>query len=135
MTGYNSSHFRHHCGQRGCYIKQLPNWDDLISCFPRGIRPTDVDGLVEINRNFLFLEEKSAGAGLLEGQRRTLRNLSQVEGITTVCFRPLRDAPATDLEVLIFSQAVPDGWQRRSRTWLKDWLRDWAANADLRGAA
>jgi hypothetical protein len=129
VTGYRSQHFRWNCELRGCYYEQLPDWDDLIECFPRSIRPTDVDGLVEINGNALFLEEKGPGVSLHEGQRKALRNLSRRPGITTVFMRPLV-REVSDLQCLVLGQGPADGWQPRSRDEFKQWLRDWAEQAD-----
>ena len=129
MTGYNSSFFRHDCGEaERCYIRHLPNWDDLIEAFPRGIRPTDVDGLVEVGGQLLFMEEKSAGAHLPEGQRRAFLNLARRPGITVLCMRPL--ATATDMECLVLGQGDALGWQPKSRDGLRDWLSAWAEAAD-----
>lgn len=131
MTGYGSSYFRHKCDDGNCYYEQLPNWDDLIACLPRDIRPTDVDGMVEINGHVLFLEEKRPGVMLHEGQRRALWSLSGRDNITTMFFRPRQALqPTTDLECLVFGNGPPQGWQPRSREWLKDWLAEWAAHAD-----
>lgn len=131
MTGYSSSYFRYKCDVDNCYYEQLPNWDDLIACLPRGIRPTDVDGMVEINGHVLFLEEKRAGVAPHEGQRRALWSLSERDNIRTVFFRPRPALQATtDLECLIFGDGPPRGWQPHSREWLKEWLTEWAARAD-----
>jgi hypothetical protein len=128
VTGYRSSYFRHDCaGEAGCYVRTLPSWDDLIECFPRGIRPTDVDGMVEINGHVLFLEQKQAGAHLQEGQRRAFLSLAEHDGVTVVVFRPGR---RSELEVLILDGTPPVGYQPVDRAWLTDWLRGWAQAAD-----
>ena len=132
MTGYRSEHFRHKCGKDGCYIDQLPDWSDLIAeCFPRRIRPTDIDGMVEINGHLLFLEEKGLGVGPDNGQRIALRRLAQRDGITVVLFRPAPPERPWDLEVLIYGEGEPQGWQPRTREQFKDWLRDWCAAAEV----
>lgn len=134
MTGYRSKHFRHSCEGDGCYVEQLPLWDDVIECFPRGIRPTDIDGMVEINGHFLFMEEKRAGAAMHDGQRFALRSLSRLPGVTVLVFRPLLASVevGADMEVLIFRAGkTDDGWQRTTRAWFKEWLRDWSANAEV----
>lgn len=128
MTGYRSSHFRHSCDRDGCYVEQLPLWDDLIDCFPRGIRPTDIDGMVEINGQFLFLEEKRAGAGPDEGQRRALLKLARFESITVVIFRPR--SCDDDLDVLVFGQGPPQGYQRWPRTRFHAWIESWTIAAE-----
>lgn len=127
VTGYASKHFRHSCPANGCYYDSLPCWDDIIEAFPRRIRPTDVDGMVEINDHFLFLEEKRKGVGPDEGQRRAMFALSNLADVTVVFFRP---GQASELEVLIFGEGPPQGWQPRTRLWLTDWLHDWAFQAD-----
>lgn len=127
MTGYRSSFFRHSCRSAGCYVDSLPCWDDLIECFPRKIRPTDVDGFVEINGQFLFLEEKQAGAGPDEGQRIALRRLASLPGVTVAFFRP---GKASDYEVLIFDGEPAQGWRPCSKHQFFAWLRRWAQRAD-----
>lgn len=128
VTGYRSKFFRHACPTNGCYYDQLPCWDGLIAAFPRKIRPTDVDGMVEIGGNFLFLEEKRAGCTPDEGQRKALLRLSRLPGVTVMFFRP---GAMSDYEVLIFGLGEPKGWQPQTRLWLTDWLHDWACQADL----
>lgn len=132
MTGYMCSHFRHDCSHKGCYLGQLPSWDDLLESFPRGIRPTDVDGMVEINGHVLFLEEKSAGVPVGAGQGRALRQLASRPDVTVVVFRP---GVRSDLEVLIFDGSPPVGFQPRSRDWFKDWLHNWSEVADEQKAS
>ena len=128
MTGYRSKFFRHDCAD-GCYVENLPSWDDLIECFPRRIRPTDIDGFVEINDHLLFLEEKCAGRGPDPGQRKALAALATRPRVTTVFFRP---GSASELEVLIFPN--PEGWKPVTRSWFKDWLRAWVTNAERAAA-
>lgn len=132
MTGYRSTFFRHKCASSGCYVDSLPCWDDLIECFPRKIRPTDVDGFVEINGNFLFLEEKQKGAGPDEGQRRAMKLLASLPGVTVAFFRP---GNASDFEVLIFDGTQPQGWRPCTKGQWFAWLRRWAHRADEIGGA
>jgi hypothetical protein len=132
VTGYRSRFFRHSCAVDGCYYDSLPCWDDLIDCLPRpAMRPTDVDGLLEINGRVLFLEEKRRGVSLEVGQRRALQRLAQAPDTTVVCFRPGR---TTDLDVLKFDQANPAGtsWQPTTRAQFLARLRAWAQTADIR---
>lgn len=132
MTGYRSTFFRHKCASAGCYIDGLPCWDELIEAFPRKIRPTDVDGFVEINGRFLFLEEKSRGVGPDEGQRRALLRLASLPGVTVAFFRP---GQADDLEVLLFDGTEAQGWRPCTRSQFHAWLRRWAHQADARAAS
>lgn len=59
-----------------CYLKQLPKWGCIEDCFPGKIAPTDVDGMVEINGNFLFLEWKRPNVILTTGQRIMFERLT-----------------------------------------------------------
>jgi hypothetical protein len=56
LTGYRSSALRHECLRDGCFQDRLPSWDWMAGCFPRGIMPTDLDGVVEINGHVLFID-------------------------------------------------------------------------------
>lgn len=125
MSGYGSSYFRHDCTERGCFLAGQTSWDDLIACFPRGIRPTDVDGMVEINGHHLFLEEKRAGQTLENGQRHALAALARKPRTIVVVFRP---GITSELEVLTMPN--PKGYQPTSRAGLQHLLRSWAAYAD-----
>lgn len=127
VTGYRSQRFRHQCADSGCYIASLPDWGELIKCFPRGIHPTDVDGFVEINGHLLFLEEKQEGRGFdTDGQRLALRALSRLPRVTVIVFRPIGE----DIETLIFAGEYASGWQRRTQPEFLDCLRQWAIRAD-----
>lgn len=126
MSGYKSSFFR---GQAG----PETSWDDLITCFPRSIRPTDIDGMVEIDGRFLFLEEKGKNVGFTNrGQRLAFMRLSGLPGVTVVCFR---EGHLSDLEVLVFRNGragaflgdEPQGFEPCSRDQFKQWLSDWAS--------
>lgn len=133
VTGYASSYYRHKCAVNGCYYESLPNWDDFILAFPRSIRPTDIDGMVEINGHFLFLEEKREGKALDAGQFHAFKALAQ-QPRTTIAF--IRPSSLGDLEVLTWEDGEPSGWQTRDRIWFADWLHMWATRADqacLRG--
>jgi hypothetical protein len=128
VTGYRSKHFRYDC-ETGCYIRQLPDWDDLLDCFPRSIRPTDIDGMVEINGNVLFLEEKGSGIYLPEGQRRALLSLSRRPAVQVLFFRPLNQL-AEGMEYLALAEGRGTKWQRSSRDGIREWLSAWVAFAE-----
>lgn len=127
MTGYRSERFNHNCETDGCYHAQLPAWDDLIESFPPGVYPTDIDGMVELDGHVLFMEQKRAGGSLHGGQRMAFRYLGRLGGVTVVIFRTR--AHDNDLDVLIFDDGTPQGFQRRTREWLCAWLAQWSANA------
>jgi hypothetical protein len=127
MTGYRSLFFRHDCKTQGCQIETLPYWDDFIAAFPRGIRPTDIDAMVEINGHFLFIEQKGAGVSLGNGQRRALAALAAQPNTTVLVMRPVSDTGSI-LEILMFPN--PTGYQTVPRASLINWLTAWARNAE-----
>ena len=52
------------------YVANLWDWGFLDGCFGHTkIRVTDLDGLVERNGHFLFIEAKSSGVGVPRGQQ------------------------------------------------------------------
>lgn len=60
------------------FINGIWDWAVLDGCFgTTRISPTDVDGLVERNGCFLFLEAKPNGGKLPQGQGITLLQLSR----------------------------------------------------------
>jgi hypothetical protein len=89
MTGFRwAGEFRYSCVDRGCYHNSLPDWSWMRGLFPRNIRPTDVDGMVEVNGYFLFIEQKGAHAHFTEGQRLAFRRLAYSPAITVLIIRP-----------------------------------------------
>lgn len=65
------------CDRDGCYKDNcIPDWGWLEGLLPRGCRPTDIDGLVEIDKKFLVLEWKSHDAALLLAQKLTFERLT-----------------------------------------------------------
>lgn len=137
MTGYQSEAFRHDCSTRGCYIAGLPNWGDLFDVFPRGIQPTDVDGLVEINGKFLVLEEKHFDADLSNGQRYAFERLAMLGPVTVFVFRPARPSGlhVKTITARTIATSTHLRWEHISRADFKERLRLWAAYADKRKAA
>lgn len=65
----------------------LTDWSFVNGSFPRGMRPCDVDGMLEINGQFLVLEAKFEGELPLNpdsGQFRMYERLSRLPGFTVV---------------------------------------------------
>lgn len=66
------------------YVDGLWDWGFLDICFaPTKVKVSDVDGIVERNGHILYLEAKSLGKGIPDGQRIMLRSLAQ-HGCTVV---------------------------------------------------
>lgn len=84
MTGFRTGAFRWLCSRDGCYNDNLPSWDWMMGAFPRSIRPTDIDGMVEVNGRFLFIEQKRAGAQIPHGQSLALKRLTAASPLVTV---------------------------------------------------
>ncbi|WP_288337888.1 hypothetical protein [uncultured Gordonia sp.] len=135
MTGYASNLFRHNCSTKGCYYDTLPDWSWMNEVFPRGIMPTDIDGMVEMNSRFLFIEQKQPGVGLKSGgQGVAMRRLSRLPGVTVVLFRPAPGTPG-GYEYLFLVDGKGSGWIQCSIEDFKTWLRLWCDYAQSAPAA
>jgi len=67
------------------YIANLWDWGFLDGCFGHTrIKITDLDGLVERNRHFLFIEAKSPGKEVPLGQRILFDHLIENEANTVL---------------------------------------------------
>lgn len=64
----------------------VTDWGEiLLGCeLPRGIQPSDIDGIIEINDRFLVLEKKRIGEPMLKGQRMLLDRLAHRRGFTVL---------------------------------------------------
>jgi hypothetical protein len=60
------------------------SWEFLNDYLPRGIRVMDIDGMLEINKHFLFLEGKQMGAPVPKGQNMALSRLAKQPRTTVV---------------------------------------------------
>jgi hypothetical protein len=66
------------------FVKSLWNWDILNGCFgDTHIKPSDIDGMVERNGHFLYLETKATNAILRRGQTIAIENRIR-DGVSTV---------------------------------------------------
>ena len=80
QLGINMRNLRWDCEQgENCYIEQiLPNWAVFNECFAgTRIRITDVDGVVERNGKFLFIEVKQNTKTILTGQKILFEKLTE----------------------------------------------------------
>lgn len=60
---------RWNCQRDGCYRDDcVPDWGFLTGCFLRGCVPSDIDGFVELNGFFLYLEKKGSGIPIPRAQ-------------------------------------------------------------------
>lgn len=105
------------------YLNNLIPWDRLNGAFPRGIAPTDVDGMVEASNQFLFFEAKRHGEELKKGQRMALQRLARLSDAITVIV--LHWEPSTNeleefYEILSPNNILGRGWDEL-RKFCKDW--------------
>jgi len=65
------------CEKDGCYKdKCVPDWGWLNGLLPRGCRPTDIDGIVELDGRFLLLELKAFTGTLQNAQKWVFERLT-----------------------------------------------------------
>ncbi len=117
------------CEKHGCYKQKcIPDWGFLQGVFPRGCRPTDIDGVVELDGRFLFLEWKHTGGSLQKAQRRLFQRLTllspdilvvilygDTEALTIGHFQTIYGGKCSDME-----ECTTDAIIERIRTWA--WL-------------
>ncbi len=76
------------------FMARLWDWAILDGCFPGSrIRPTDVDGLVERNGHFLFIEAKGLGVDITTGQEILFRRLSELPKVSVLILWGETDKP------------------------------------------
>lgn len=108
------------------YVAGVWDWAILRGCFGETrIEPTDVDGFVERNGRFLYLEAKQPGVSIPHGQRLTIQAL-QKTGLFTVMviwgptnqpqhiqvFSPTGTSPIMTCDLPLFRRAV-NTWFRQ----------------------
>lgn len=71
---------------RDAYRDAAWDWSVLNGCFGNGIKPSDIDGMVERHGYFLFLEAKPIGGRMSGGQQIALRQLSRKPLVSVVVF-------------------------------------------------
>lgn len=62
------------------------DWEFLNDCFPRGIRPTDLDGFVEECGCGLILEHKRPDQLIPTGQEKSFINICEKNKIVVIVF-------------------------------------------------
>lgn len=78
------------------YLKNVWNWNILSGCFGKTkIMPTDIDGAVERNQQFLFMDAKEPSVVLdpNDGQTKFYLRLAQKPGITVFFVWGHKDQP------------------------------------------
>ena len=112
----------------GCYRRLgQPDLTVLDECFPGRIAMTDVDGLVEINGQFLFLEWKRRG-DVPAGQRIMFERLTKHPEFTILVI--LGDPATMAVERYdVFQGGRRRGWRACDLPELRRRVRTWARRA------
>ena len=112
----------------GCYRRLgQPDLTVLDECFPGRIGMTDVDGLVEINGQFLFIEWKRRG-DVPAGQRIMFERLTKHPEFTIVVI--LGDPSTMAVQRYdVFQGGQRQGWRVCDLPELKRRVRTWARRA------
>jgi hypothetical protein len=105
------------------------HWRRAINVGPRlnrGISPTDIDAIVEINNHFLMAETKDAGTGIKNGQMRTINALMRT-GLFTFIARWGKAPPGDSAYSLnffgkreIFCPPIVETEEKKIASWA-DW--------------
>lgn len=64
---------------KSTYVRNLWNWDFLSEVLPGKIAISDLDGFCEINGQFLYIEAKSPGKQVPQGQVIAFNHLIEAE--------------------------------------------------------
>ena len=124
------SNFKWTCKKQGCYVKEaLPRYDSINHLFPGDVKMSDIDGIVELDGHFLFVEVKPLAKikeGIKEGQRILLDRLSrQPNTISLILW--LEDT--TDMRTVKVGQVFSKGQVFRKQAFdfdgLTDFLNRW----------
>lgn len=99
---------------RDRYMAGIWDWAILDGCFgSTRIKPTDIDGLVERNEHFLFLETKSIGAQIPVGQERAFKALVKVAKATVIVVWGSQNNPVA---YKFYNSQFPDGYMDNNAT-------------------
>lgn len=82
------------------FVRTIWQWTLFNGLAPRGIRPSDSDGKVEVGRRLLVLEGKTGRGDVNAAQRIEQRNLSDVQ--STLVLRGSLDENGEPVEITEF---------------------------------
>ena len=112
----------------GCYRERgQPDLTVLDECFPGRIAMTDVDGLVEINGRFLFIEWKRRG-DVPAGQRIMFERMTRHPEFTVLV---IIGDPATMAvkRYDVFQEGRRRGWRDCDLSLLRRYVKAWATRS------
>jgi hypothetical protein len=89
-----------------CNSDGIFNWDSFTiidgrSCFPRTIKPMDIDLNVEIRYQHIIMESKDEGVPVPDGQMQALLSLLDTSRVTLIC---------------IWGKLSPTSWSVKTRS-------------------
>jgi hypothetical protein len=103
------------------YIRNLWDWGFLEGAFgTSNIGVTDVDGLIEHNGKFLFIEAKSTGAPVPLGQRILFSRLVEDPRFTVVVI--WGDAPDGVQSFAVWGKKAKRGDTDAFKRWVSEWF-------------
>ncbi len=108
-------------------------WDFLIraGCFPRGIKPMDIDGSVEMRGNYLRFETKKPGAEIPEPQRQSLEIERFAKDITvTIIYTRGKTIETMEGFTVVFPPCIGKGDTDYGADRLVQIVKRWAGWAD-----
>lgn len=122
-NGYNP--MRWSCEKQGCFNKKKrPRIEMFAECLPGRIAVGDVDGLVEIEGNFLFLEFKEHSS-IPRGQQILFERLTRLAPSVVLVIEA--DIESMDIFGINYvSNGVIEPQTLMDRNGLKDVIRSWA---------
>lgn len=115
------------------FIEKLWPWDWLNDCFAGKIQPTDIDGSVERNGFFLFLEGKSAGEHLPRGQEIYYKNLTKKLGHGSIVLILWADTPGEPSSYYWISDGIAGKVKQCDRNVIRSLCRKWFDHAESHG--
>lgn len=110
---------------REAYAKCLWDYHFTNGCFPRGIRPTDVDFMVEMSNHFLFGEFEGVDKAQSKGQDLALRRLAARPGSTVFVVVGYPPDSVGEWYVIAGSE-LGSGLSGTGRESFLEFLRKWA---------
>ena len=112
------------------YEESFWDWAFLNECFgDTGIRPTDIDGLIERKGHLLFLETKASGQPIPIGQQRTFNALCAKGSTVLVIWGPKNHAQKAQW----WGYPIQPADNEKVKAWVREWFlwadRDFAPSA------
>jgi len=127
LIGYNP--LRWNCEKQGCFnLKRRPKIEVFADCFPGRINFGDVDGVVEVGGNTLFLEWKTAACQLSTGQRLFYQRVTQSGPFSVIIVVGRADTMSVHA-TSIFDRGIrypQDGYEPADLSLIKQRLTAWS---------